>query len=117
MSLVILSSCNKEEESSYNYTHNPGPYIYDYYFKGVVKDTSNNVSLVNHRLNYLTCDYSIQDTIKDSTYFYHFRNIGGKHPCFYPAVVYLKNIDDSLILEYTIADSLKKLDDTVMVNI
>ena len=119
MSLVILSSCNKEEESSRDSNYNPHwKVVENFYFQGVIKDTSANKSLINHTLFYGTCDSESRfDTIIDSTYFYHYQKIGSKLPCDPRPEFRLKDLSDSVILHYLFPASTKRLNDTVTHNI
>ena len=84
--VVLAFSCKKEEETSYDnptYSYNSGSSYSYYYFKGIVKDTTNNTSLKNHILRRHSGCGSTSLTLTDSTYL--LRNKFGynnhKNPC------------------------------------
>ncbi|MDB4088929.1 hypothetical protein N9544_04810 [Flavobacteriales bacterium] len=116
--ILVFFSCKKEVTTNSEYEYNPTWSIEkNYYFEGVIKDTTNSNSLLNHYYYSNTCSYSKTDTIKDSTYFFHFRTISSKYPCNPNPTVRLKDLNDSTILVYFLPNSLKLLDDTVTVDI
>ena len=119
--IFLLYSCNKEEQVEENSSYEYNPWSYsesNYYFKGIIKDTTNKNSLVNHYYYPETCiSGALTDTIKDSTYFYHYRTISSKFPCNPIPRIKLKNQNDSVVLIYYLPNNLKKLNDTVTANI
>jgi hypothetical protein len=92
--IVLTFSCSKEEDNS-NY---PSTYTVTYYFKGVLKDTSNGNSVLDYRIStaysYILC----QDTISDSTYFLtHIYTVGKTPRGFKNFAVNLKDSSDNSI--------------------
>ena len=81
--VVLAFSCKKEKESQYQSSYNPSwGETSVYYFKGIIKDTTDGNSLVNYIVSpgSSSC-ISNKDTLIDSTYLIHYTYKTGTISC------------------------------------
>lgn len=81
--VILTFSCKKEEveENYHSSSPNWGGFS-KYYFKGTVKDTSNNNNLLSSIIGpgSSSCTYNAY-TLTDSTFIFHYSYDNGKIPC------------------------------------
>lgn len=121
--LVLFSvSCKKEKEEEHK-REAPSTHVWkteklNYYFKGIIKDTTYGNSLVGHSVYKVSCGIYSIDTILDSTYFLHIRTLkNSKFPCNPAGDISIKNQYDSIIKHYVIPRSKWEVEDTVTLHI
>jgi hypothetical protein len=115
---ILAFSCKKEEVTS-STTHTWGQTVENnYYFSGIIKDTTNFNSLVNSILICYSCNICIMDTINDSTYFLQIRTYtGSKITCDGNPQIKIINSSDSVINRQYIPKSSWIKNDTVSYNL